>query len=366
MIGERELSGVALPFAAGVLSASLLSTLPYHIINAIALPSGAVSAACTYMMSRKVNKQNMLWIWVIITTFITGAFCFCNAAILQTTSISNEGFITGLATGLCDKVQAAIDNLPFKTEETSAIMKALITGERSTIPNDVKEAFRASGASHILALSGLHLGIIYGITLKILVLPGNTHRAVIGRSIAAVTICGFYTIATGAGESIVRAFLFILLNETAKLTHRRHDLKQILLAALMIQLTISPLSIRSAGFQLSYAAMAGIAFINPWLQNFWPRGKSRTNIPRKIWESASVSISCQLTTGPFAWYYFGSLPTNFLLTNLIAMPLVGLIIPASILIITLSGLGICPNLLIMFTEQLITIMTSSLKAIAEI
>jgi competence protein ComEC len=112
--------------------------------------------------------------------------------------------------------------------------------------------------------------------------------------------------------------------------------------------------------------MAGIAFINPWLQKFWPRGKSRTNIPRKIWESASVSISCQLTTGPFAWYYFGSLPTNFLLTNLIAMPLVGLIIPASILIITLSGLGICPNLLIMFTEQLITIMTSSLKAIAEI
>ena len=360
------MSGVALPFAAGVLSASLLSTLPYHIINAIALPSGAVSAACTYMMSRKVNKQNMLWIWVIITTFITGAFCFCNAAILQTTSISNEGLITGLATGLCDKVQAAIDNLPFKTEETSAIMKALITGERSTIPNDVKEAFRASGASHILALSGLHLGIIYGITLKILVLPGNTHRAVIGRSIAAVTICGFYTIATGAGESIVRAFLFILLNETAKLTHRRHDLKQILLAALMIQLTISPLSIRSAGFQLSYAAMAGIAFINPWIQSFWPQEKGHKNLPHKIWETASVSISCQLTTGPLAWYYLKSFPTNFLLTNLIAIPLVGLIIPISILAIILQGTGICPELLVTAIEGLVTLLITSLETIAAI
>lgn len=365
MIGERELGGVALPFAAGVLSASLLGTLPYHTINAIVLPSGAVSAAWACMMSSKINKQNLLWIWVTVTTFIIGFFCFCNAAILQTTSISKESLITCIATGLCDKVQEVIDSLPFKAEETSAIVKALITGEKGMIPHDVKEAFRTSGASHILALSGLHLGIVYGIILKTLALAGNTRKAIIGRSIAAVAICGFYTLATGAGESIVRAFLFILLNEIAKLTHRRHDLKQILLAALIIQLTISPLSIRSVGFQLSYAAMAGIAFINPWLQNFWPQGSSRKNIPHKIWKTASVSISCQLTTGPLAWYYFRSFPTNFLLTNLIAMPLVGLIIPFSIMAIALHGLGICPNLLITITEQLVTLMTSALKVIAE-
>ncbi len=366
MIGERELCGVALPFAAGVLSASLSSTLPYHITNAIAMPSGAIFAACLCFTSKKIDSHNLAWIWIIALTFTTGVFCFCNAAILQSTSIDTEGAIISLATRLCDGVKRIIDTIPFETEEAPAMVRALVTGDKGMIPNDLKEAFRASGASHILALSGMHLGIVYVIVLKALAAAGNTRGAIVARSVSAVMICGIYTLATGAGESIVRAFLFILLNEVAKLSHRRHDLKQILLAAMIIQLTISPLSIRSIGFQLSYAAMAGIAFINPWLQSFWPQGESRRNLPHKIWETASVSISCQLTTGPLAWYYFKSFPANFLLTNLIAIPLVGLIIPVSILTIILQGFGICPDLLVTVAEGLITLLTSSLKVIAEI
>ena len=366
MIGERELCGVTLPFAAGVLCASILSTLQYHIINAILLPCEAICAACLHICSNRIRDRNLLWIWIPVLTFVTGFFCFCNASIIQSTSIDKEGLIISLATGLCDGVQRIIDTIPFKTEEAPAMVRALVTGDKRMIPNDIKEAFRASGASHILALSGMHLGIVYVIVLKALAAAGNTRGAIVVRSVSAVMICGIYTLATGAGESIVRAFLFILLNEVAKLSHRRHDLKQILLAAMIIQLTISPLSIRSIGFLLSYAAMAGIAFINPWLQSFWPQGESRRNLPHKIWKTASVSISCQLTTGPLAWYYFKSFPTNFLLTNLIAIPLVGLIIPVSILTIILQGFGICPALLVTVAEGLITLLTSSLKTIAEI
>ena len=366
MIGERELCGVTLPFAAGVLCASILSTLPYHIINAILLPSEAICAACLCTRSRRICNSNLLWIWIIVLTFITGVFCFCNAAIMQSTSTDKEGLIISLAAGLCDEVQRIIDTIPFRTEETAAMVRALVTGDKGMIHNDIKEAFRASGASHILALSGMHLGIVYGIALKLLASAGNTRRALVGRSVAAVTICGLYTLATGACESIVRAFLFIFLNEVAKLTHRRHELKQILLAAMIIQLTISPLSIRSIGFQLSYAAMAGIAFINPWIQSFWPQEKGHKNLPHKIWETASVSISCQLTTGPLAWYYFKSFPTNFLLTNLIAIPLVGLIIPISILAIILQGTGICPELLVTAIEGLVTLLITSLETIAAI
>ena len=366
MRGERELGAVALPFAAGVLSASILNTLPYHIINAIAMPCSAVTAAFACIRWRKGYDSKMAWAAIVAMTFITGIFCFCNAAVMQTTLTNREGFIIGLASELCDEVQQIIDRIPFRAEETSAIVKALVTGERGMIPDDVKEAFRASGASHILALSGLHLGIIYGIVLKTLAIAGNTRRAIICRSIAAILICGTYTLATGAGESITRAFLFISLNEVARLTHRRHDLSHILLSALIIQLTISPLSIRSVGFQLSYAAMAGIAFINPWIQSFWPHGASRANIPYRIWQTASVSISCQLTTGPLAWFYFESFPANFLLTNLIAIPLVGLLIPISILTIALHGCGISPEILTATTEGLVTLLTSTLKVIAEI
>jgi predicted membrane metal-binding protein len=73
-----------------------------------------------------------------------------------------------------------------------------------------------------------------------------------------------------------------------------------------------------------------------------------------------------LTTGPLAWYYFKSFPTNFLLTNLIAIPLVGLIIPISILAIILQGTGICPELLVTAIEGLVTLLITSLETIAAI
>ena len=83
-----------------------------------------------------------------------------------------------------------------------------------------------------------------------------------------------------------------------------------------------------------------------------------------IWVSAAMSVSCQVTTGPLAYFYFGTFPQHFLLTNLIAMPLTGLIIPSALLTITLDSIGICPDLLISFTETLVGLMSKALSIIA--
>ena len=79
---------------------------------------------------------------------------------------------------------------------------------------------------------------------------------------------------------------------------------------------------------------------------------------------ASLSISCQITTGPLAWHYFKSFPSHFLLTNLLAVPLTGAIIPASLLTVLLHDLNICPDILIRFTELLVSTMTGLLSVIA--
>lgn len=364
MTVERDIAGFALPFAAGVLSVSLFSFFPYYAACAWTLPAIVLACTWTHLVARSRKPDSRIWAGIIAAAFLTGIFCFCNASIMSVTKTAERGFIYDTARQCCIRLQEATARIPFLHERTSALLTALLTGERSSIPHEVKEAFRSSGASHILALSGMHLGIIYGIIKAMLSILGNRRQAVIARSVLTLLACGFYTIGVGAGESIVRAFLFILLNETARMTHRYRDLRQILFAALVIQLAISPLSIRSVGFQLSYAAMAGITFIHPWLRGFWPDDGTGTDPLRKIWDSASLSISCQLTTAPVAWYYFESFPTHFLLTNLLALPLTGAIIPAALTTVLLHSLGICPDLLIRLTESLVSALITSLTVIS--
>jgi competence protein ComEC len=139
------------------------------------------------------------------------------------------------------------------------------------------------------------------------------------------------------------------------------------MSSLLIQLCITPQAISSVGFQLSYAAMAGIAFIYPWIRNFWP-GKGRDgffrNHVRWIWDSAALSISCQLATGPLVYLYFGSIPKHFIMTNLAALPLTGLLIPSAVATVILNHTGICPDILIRITEKLADLLTGCLETIA--
>jgi competence protein ComEC len=261
-------------------------------------------------------------------------------------------------------MQECIDLIEFRSENTNAIIKALLTGNRQDIPEATKEAFRSSGAAHILALSGLHLGIIYVIVSQLSRAAGNSQPAKTFRSLLCICVCTIYSFATGAGASIIRALIFIIIRETGILLHRKTDLKTALAASLVIHLTINPADISSIGFQLSYAAIAGIAWIHPHLSAIWPEDGQHRRIMRRIWESASVSISCQITTGPLAWLYFGTFPQYFILTNIIAIPLTGIIIPAALLTTILNAMGICPHLMIQATEALVDALCGALSIIA--
>ena len=373
MKAERDIAGITLPFAAGVLTAAYAGFFCTGNLTESSVIVTALIAAGTMLLLHP-SRQHLSDFTVRAIIAAVMICCGMAAGLYGHITDSCHGIGGGLHPGpfirLGNLMQAATDALPFAREETSAIIKALLTGERSDISPEVVAAFRSSGASHILALSGLHLGIIYGIIGRILSLAGNSTAARTSRSAATILICGIYTLATGAGASITRAFIFILLGETARLTGRFGSLRTILMSSLLIHLTISPQSVREAGFQLSYAAMAGIAFIFPHLKAFWPENEDspgKKGGPLKwIWTSAALSISCQITTGPLAYIYFGTFPTHFLLTNLIALPLSGLIIPAALLTLLLHSCGICPEILLRATEALVTALSEALSIISSI
>ena len=368
MTVERETAGFALPFAAGVTAAIYAGNLLHDGIPDIAATSAAAIYSILIFILTETGRsllQRKAFIFVTALAFLTGISCGFNDIILSSSDM--KGWLTAAAAGFGERIGAAIDALQFASTNTNALLKAFITGERSGMPEHLTAAFRKSGASHLLALSGFHLGIIYAIVKHCLSVTGNTRKATVFRSAMTFLICGFYTLATGASPSTVRALIFITLREASTLTHRHYSLPFLTLISMVIQLAASPHSASSISFQLSYAAMAGIAFIYPCMRSAWPEEDSERiswNFLRRIWNSTALSISCQLTTAPLAWLYFHTFPKHFLLTNLIALPLAGLVIPGALIALLLDQAGICPEFMLNGVEFLVTALVRSLEIIA--
>lgn len=390
---EKEIAGIALPFTLGIgISAALSPIVTYHSALYGSILTMAFLVLATFFLYRNsvgARSDREIYAVVAFAALFAGMLCM-NAACCRldfSTGISESMRSCGSAAG------GFIDSMPFKSADTNALLKALLTGDRSGLSHGCTEAFRKSGASHILALSGLHIGIIYGLVAKIISLVGRSTVARRFRSAINISVCLFYVLCTGAGHSIVRAFLFILLSEIALLSFRSRNLKSILFSALFIQLAIEPEAISSVSFQLSYAALAGIAFIHPPMAKLWTgyvsagtatdseRSGGRqttadadldaTHKPRglmyRIWSLCTLSISCQLTTAPLAWHYFHSFPRYFLLTNLLAMPLAGILIPAAIVCILVFALfpdTLCSGLALKATEWLAQTMQTTLNIIS--
>ena len=263
---------------------------------------------------------------------------------------------------------AAISRIPFPHKRTNALLRALLTGKRDLLDRATTAAFRNAGASHILALSGLHLGIIYLIISRLLFLLGKSRRASILRSALIVGLCGAYTLATGAGPSIVRAFIFITLAEIARnCPGRRRSGANIWCIALLIQLCVKPSVISSVGFQLSYLAMFGTFTLFPVLRDWYPSAgpaKDRWNPMRRMWEAMALSISCQVFTAPLVWLRFHTFPKYFLLANLISLPLTEALMVGGLVCIGLNALKISPRFLARAVDWVSELLCSSLEIIA--
>lgn len=354
---------ISLPFVGGVvltqLAVRLISRGLIHVPAAIAV----FIPLCT-MLALATGKHSERPYFAILF-LLAGIFCSISRGLS-----GGAGAACGPLTGLCRdaalRLKAVITAIPFRHERSNGLLTALLTGDRNGISREDIGLFRASGASHILALSGLHLGIIYTFVGKILAILGHTPAARKVRSGVTVLLAGAYTVMTGAGPSIVRAFLFILLTETARLNPDRKRISaRILPAAMTIQLAMKPEVISDIGFQLSYLAMTGIVFIYPRLAAWYPADGAGRDPLRRIWQSTALTLSCQLATAPLAWIYFHTFPKYFLITNLVAMPLTSAIVTVSLVTVILSAAGCCPGVLVQCSDFLLEMLMRTLETIGK-
>jgi competence protein ComEC len=204
------------------------------------------------------------------------------------------------------------------------ILSALTLGYRDELDRDVQQSFSASGAMHVLAVSGLHTGIVWGILMWILTIGGwckplyeeKGKRWLLGGIL--LTLLWIYAFITGLSPSVLRSALMLSFWELSYLMKRHTSHWNPILAAAVIILLINPLALWSVSFQLSFAAVLGIMVIASWMQQ---HTRLRSGWSKYIGGLLMVSIGAQLATMPLTLYYFGQTSNYFALTNLIVIPL---------------------------------------------
>lgn len=202
--------------------------------------------------------------------------------------------------------------------EEQAILRALAIGDRSGLSRELRAAWRDSGAMHLLALSGLHVGLLYALLSRLLSLLGGSRPARLLRSVIVLGLLWTYAFITGLSASIARAVLMITFYEISAYVSGSRDGLSALAGSAFLLILFDPESPRDIGFQLSYTAVVSILLIHPRLKRLL---HTRSRLLIRVWELLSVSLCCQATCGVLAWFYFGNFPVFFLLTTLLAIPL---------------------------------------------
>ena len=209
------------------------------------------------------------------------------------------------------------------------IISALTLGYREDLDKDVQRAFSASGAMHVLAVSGLHTGIVWGIVVWILTLGGfgkplwdeKLRRWLL--NISAILLIWAYAFVTGLSPSVMRSALMLTFWALSSLFEKQTSRWNPLLAAAVVILIVNPLALWSVSFQLSFAAVAGIMLFGSSMQQ-------AVVLKGRVWQSVSglliVSLAAQLGTMPLTLHYFGQTSNYFALTNLIVVPMAGILL----------------------------------------
>lgn len=215
-------------------------------------------------------------------------------------------------------------------EEIVSVLSALTLGDVSGLSQQLKEDYSVAGASHILALSGSHLAVIYAALEMLFSL--FLYRWKIGRIAGKLMIVAFlwgFVFLAGAQPSVIRAAVMYTLLVLASLYARKAVSLNSLCVAAFCMLATDPFTLFDVGFQLSFLAVLGIIVFNAGL---YKRLRTSINILNYFISILTVSISVQLLSFPLVLSYFSMFPTYFLLTNLLVVP-----VSALILMVALSG-----------------------------
>jgi competence protein ComEC len=199
-----------------------------------------------------------------------------------------------------------------------SVAAAILLGNDETLEPELRASYAATGVSHILCVSGMHVGVIFMILGFLLKPLDGTVRTRFIKNVLLLIAVWLYANITGLAPSVTRAatmFSFVIIG---KFLHRKTNVFHSLFASLFMLLSIKPLLLFEMGFQLSYLAVFGIVLFQNKITKWY---KPKTKVVKYFWELSAVSLVAQAATAPIATYYFGQFPNYFLLTNLFVIPM---------------------------------------------
>lgn len=200
------------------------------------------------------------------------------------------------------------------TGEEGAIIEAMTIGYKGELSKDIKACFSRAGVSHILALSGFHISIIYVILELVFFARITRFRIRMAPRIFILFILWIYAFVAGMSPSLVRAVTMCTLFTIGKMRTDTLITFRVLIVSAVVMLLVEPLLIFHVGFQLSYLSMIGIYIIGVPLCGMY---KGYTFIDRFLWCTLSLTLTCTLSTLPIVAYTFGQIPVLSIFTNII-------------------------------------------------
>ncbi|MEO6135900.1 MAG: ComEC/Rec2 family competence protein [Ginsengibacter sp.] len=222
-------------------------------------------------------------------------------------------------------------------ENESSLAKALLVGYRVDLDKDLVQAYSNAGVVHLIAISGLHLALIYALLLFVVMRIPFLKKNKVARLLVILICLWFFALLTGASASVLRAAVMFSFISIGSIFNKTSSVYNSMSVSAFLLLCFNPLLLFDVGFQLSYCAVFGIVLLYKYI-NAWFYFKNK--ILNYAWGLASVSIAAQVFTIPLCFYYFHQLPLLFLLANLIAIPLSTLALWGCITLLVLSPIPI--------------------------
>lgn len=242
------------------------------------------------------------------------------------------------------------------------VVAAMTLGDKSALDSELKDTYSRVGASHVLALSGLHLMIIYSVVSLVV---GWRRFRLLSQVLTVLAIWGFALLA-GLSPSVERAAMMVTTYALLSLGHRERMSVNTLAFVAIVMLIANPYALYDVGFQLSFAAVLAILTICPIFMSVIPlHVQQRHRWLMSVWALSAVSVSAQLGTAPLVAYYFGRFATWFLLANYIVVPLASVILYLSLACLLTSWWLPLQQLLVAGLSVVVVLMNRVLSYVAQ-
>lgn len=227
---------------------------------------------------------------------------------------------------------------PAFSDDALGVLVALTLGDRSSLNEEVRAVYTDAGVAHVLALSGMHVSVIYA--MLAFVMRGVIRRRNMRwlRELLIITVLWAFALMVGMAASVARAVFMCMLYILARWISRDSSSINVLSLAAFLMLLARPLYLFDVGFQLSFMAMVGILWLDPYVETFL-RSKRLPRILAYPIGIIGMSLVAQLGTFPLALYHFGTFPTYFLLTNLVVIPYLNIVLLLTMVWLVLVLMG---------------------------